>query len=326
MSFLKIFPAIAITLAVSTAHGQSTGKPLILRIKSPKPGSIQYESGWPLQFTIRPRNLNATTIVNFGSEEYPAHGDHAALIMTSPSSLGSSECSSLLFTCPPGITEPPYLEFAIDTDYPDRPDSIFAGLNRPAGADQPANQPIYSYGYNPADPNDTRDIKLGPIVSDARNDGIGYGPNDDLPGFVLLSNVGVGRVLTATTSFAGSAATLQEMSPRQARNLAGLMTDVSMELVRTSTGTVIYTGMQVTHGLFAPIILWDHCTGGLNAAGQLCRPDALSHRRRACDLLPKLLRQRPGICLCGRIGGPRRRHLYRQPPERHRGRDCRDAR
>ena len=242
-------------------------KPIVLRVEAPKSDSIQSGTGWPLRFRLRPRDPDQTTIWTFPGKDYPERGDKGAWIFTPLETLQSGEfCSSVTDDCPPNAVEPPYLEFAIDEDYPDRIDDIFAGI-RPFRIPE-APRPVYVYQYDPADPSTTTTIKLGPRLSDRTDDGIGYGPNDDLPGFVLLSNVGVGRVLTATQSVAGRATRLRELSPRRAaRNLAGMMTHVSMELLSRSGNTVLSTSVQVPRGLFAPTILWDFCTAGTSEFG-----------------------------------------------------------
>ena len=276
-STLTFLLSASVHLSIGNAIAQEESpfldKPLVLRVDAPKSGSIQYEDAWPLRFRLRPRDPSATTVYTFNGDEYPSRGDRAALIFSSPGTLlMGPNCSSLISTCAPDNIEPPYLEFALDEDYPDRRDVISAGSSRAPESDQPANRPTYEYQYDANDPASLRTIKLGPRLSDAIDDGIGYGPNDDLPGLVLLSNIGVGRVLTATRSAAGSAATLQEMDPRRARNLAGLMTDVSMELLSSSGNMVISTGLQVPRGLFAPIVLWDVCTEGTRSRTNCAGP------------------------------------------------------
>jgi hypothetical protein len=126
---------------------------------------------------------------------------------------------------------------------------------------------------------------LGPCVSDSdcdpsatcrqlpvNPDGYGYGADDDLPGLVLLSDTGVGRVLNQNFN-----------RPRvlQERNLAGLLTSVAYELNDATSRTTVVAQLNVPHGqtyafpvstggvfpaqvprgLFTPVVLEDRCTG-----------------------------------------------------------------
>ncbi|MEO1228762.1 MAG: hypothetical protein AAFZ18_07655 [Myxococcota bacterium] len=247
-------------LAPASAQAQ---RPVVLKLETPREDAIQYEHGWPLRFSIRPRDDANFEFYNDSSQAYPSPGDRAALIFV------RSQCSSVINPdiCAPNDFER-FVKFVIDTDTPGVSDAYGYQGNV---FDQVAYRPTYLYGTDASDPASLTEVRLGPTLPDSERDGVGYGPNDDLPGFVLLSNVGVGRVLTSTPSFDGGAQPLTEPAQLRARNLAGLMTEVSMELRATSRQTVIRTGLTVPPELFAPIVIWDSCVNdGRSAPSYEC--------------------------------------------------------
>lgn len=89
--------------------------------------------------------------------------------------------------------------------------------------------------------------------ADGVMDGIGYGADDDLPGLVVLSPAGVGRVMNRDFSLPP---TLTQ------RNLAGFMSSVGW-LPRNSFGLPEVTAtMLLPNGLLAPIVQMDFCVAG----------------------------------------------------------------
>ena len=226
--------------------------PLILKMESPRRNAIQYSEGWPLRFSMKPRDDDAFGLVS--SAQYPSTGNQAALLFED-----RDGCLTLIDPgCPvdPLGLDETYLEFHADFDYPNLID--FVGFRR-GDIDQFVNHPRFMYGTVPGDPSSVTTELLGPRLADDPNDGIGFGPNDDLPGFVLLSNIGVGRVRTASVSFAGAVNPLAEGPVLRARNLAGLMTHVGYQLRANPRSTVITTETMVPRDLFAPTIYYDVC-------------------------------------------------------------------
>ena len=225
--------------------------PLKLEVESPTPGSIEYRSAYPLSFRMSPRNPHTPFGSTSSAQIYPQFEKESFLILKD-----LDDCPSLIFTdCPVIPGEELYLRFYPDIDSPGTPDfggdfalrlALFIGEERPR------------FFYNGM----TR--TLGPGLPYTELDGVGYGANDDLPGFVLLSNVGPGIVLDAELGSDGHVTGFTRQIPERARNLAGLLTDVSVE---TRSGrnsrTVIRTSGLVPNFLFSTFRIIDPCVGGI---------------------------------------------------------------
>ena len=226
--------------------------PLVLKLDSPRRNSIQYDGQWPLRLTMRPRDDDDFEIVT--NEQFPGGGDRTALLFEDIDGCLTLQDPS----CPvdPTGQDETYLEFITDFDLPGRVDRH--GFRR-GQIDNPANRPVFQYGDVADDPASLRPIVLGPDQVGDPNDGIGYGPNDDLPGLVLLSNIGTGVVRTATPSFAGAVNPLVQTTPLRARNIAGLMTNVTYQLRATPRRTIVSTDWMVPRDFFAPVLYYDPC-------------------------------------------------------------------
>jgi len=78
-------------------------------------------------------------------------------------------------------------------------------------------------------------------------DGYGFGPDDDLPGLVLMADIGAARVFDADFNLVSGVV----------RNLGGFINTVSSE-VRTRRGaTALTASMHVLAGLLEPVVLVD---------------------------------------------------------------------
>lgn len=104
----------------------------------------------------------------------------------------------------------------------------------------------------------------GTMVQSVVPDGVQFGADDDFPGLVILSNVGVGIVMSRLADG------WTPLQPRQARNLAGLTTSVGYELTDVQGRTSITSMMVVPRFLFSHIRLQDPCVGSVtfNGAGE----------------------------------------------------------
>ena len=78
-------------------------------------------------------------------------------------------------------------------------------------------------------------------------DGYGFGPDDDIPGLVLMANLGVARVFDENF----------DRTSRTVRNLAGFVTSVAQELLTRRDGSALTVSMHVPAGVFEPIALFD---------------------------------------------------------------------
>ncbi|MGE0583126.1 MAG: hypothetical protein AB7P31_13465 [Steroidobacteraceae bacterium] len=79
-------------------------------------------------------------------------------------------------------------------------------------------------------------------------DGFGYGPDDDLPGLVVMANLGAARVFDERFD--------RSLGPA-IRNMAGFITTVSQELRARRGGPALLAAMHVVGGMFEPIALFD---------------------------------------------------------------------
>jgi hypothetical protein len=79
-------------------------------------------------------------------------------------------------------------------------------------------------------------------------DGFGYGPDDDLPGLVVMSNLGAARAFDENfDAFPGGVI----------RNMSGFINSVSQELLTKRGGSAITAWMQMIAGMVEPIALVD---------------------------------------------------------------------
>jgi len=86
-----------------------------------------------------------------------------------------------------------------------------------------------------------------PQTGDDLLDGYGFGPDDDLPGLVIMSNLGAARAFDEDFDFDG----------RYIRNAAGFVNGVSQELLTPTGGSALTATLQVVAGQFEPVALID---------------------------------------------------------------------
>jgi len=86
-----------------------------------------------------------------------------------------------------------------------------------------------------------------PQTGEALLDGYGYGADDDLPGLVILADIGGARVFDENF----------DLVPGVVRNLAGFVNTVSVELRTRAGGPAVTATMHVLAGLFEPLALFD---------------------------------------------------------------------
>lgn len=78
-------------------------------------------------------------------------------------------------------------------------------------------------------------------------DGFGFGPDDDLPGLVVMSNLGAARVFDENF----------DRTTRVVRNMGGFVNGVAPELRTRRGGSALEVSMQVVAGMFEPIAQFD---------------------------------------------------------------------
>ncbi|MFZ2508293.1 MAG: hypothetical protein WAW79_07475 [Steroidobacteraceae bacterium] len=86
-----------------------------------------------------------------------------------------------------------------------------------------------------------------PQTGGALLDGYGFGPDDDLPGLVIMSNLGAARVFDENF----------DRGRRVIRNMAGFVNGVSQELRTRDGGSALVATLQIAAGMFEPIALFD---------------------------------------------------------------------
>ncbi len=79
-------------------------------------------------------------------------------------------------------------------------------------------------------------------------DGFGFGPDDDLVGVVMMSDLGASRVFDEN---------FDRTQGKVIRNLAGFINSVAQELVTKRGGSAVVAWMQIVAGMFEPIAQFD---------------------------------------------------------------------
>jgi len=246
--------------------GPPSAKPIALEQLSPQMSTgteilpIQFRAGWPLIYraSIRAQDMLGIGRV-FGEQGYEGLGwafaevgQGAAIVFSDPDSFWSYVIPS----------DQPHDERVLDF-YPDPGDVTGVVDDAPSGP--LSHDPGLRFNLRPEFggplPQQAPD---GTMVQSVVQDGVQFGADDDFPGLVILSNLGVGIVMTRLADG------WNPVSPRQARNLAGLTTSVGYELTDVHGSTSITSMMVVPRFLFSHIRLQDPCVGTvtLNGSGE----------------------------------------------------------
>ncbi|TDJ33633.1 MAG: hypothetical protein E2O56_03465, partial [Gammaproteobacteria bacterium] len=241
-----------------------------LRPRGAESDSIQWRSGWPLVFKliIKNHHLLGTYVPGGGNpvSAYPEAGEPSWLIFDDSDDCLYLELQAFFlgFDCDPDPGER-FLAFNLDVDFPGTVDIFRHGRGdvRDQLADE-TGRPEWG----------------GPRLSEGILDGVGYGPNDDLPGFVLISDVGVGVVYDPVCFVApggkgkecvvppSPGKGLDPMMivwartfPEARRNLSGMMGMVGYELSDERARTTVMTSLLVPRYLFSHMEIFDQCVG-----------------------------------------------------------------
>ncbi len=230
--------------------------PILLEQVSPLPGdpespSIQFRAGWPLIFRASIADDEFSGIGRVYGEqgfepqgwEFAEIGQGAALVFTDPDGTWS-------FSIPSAVSND---ERIVDF-YPDHGDSTGV-LEDVAGAPF-TRDPTSRFNLRPEFGGPLPQTPLGfGIIEPVIEDGVQFGADDDFPGLVILSNVGVGIVMESLEDG------WTPVFPRAARNLAGFTNSVGYELSDSNGRTSITSVMIVPRFLFSQIRLQDPCVG-----------------------------------------------------------------
>ncbi|MEM7612933.1 MAG: hypothetical protein AAF270_14710 [Pseudomonadota bacterium] len=222
--------------------------------------SIQYHAGWPLTFRIIPRvdvSLIVPSVPGGPASAWPEVGATSFMMLRDlddcPSAGGRIIDPDGMPICPDISGDELWLEFTPDEDAPGVADESGDDALREAMKDPARRSTVTFMGETHT---------FGPRVSDTR-DGLGFGANDDLPGFVLLADAGVGVMLSDLGTTTSDGATLTTgwapLAPAVSRNLAGFMTSVGYELNDERLRTTITTSLIVPRHLTERRFLEDQC-------------------------------------------------------------------
>ncbi len=224
------------------------------------PLPIQFRAGWPLIFRASVRADDMLGIGRIYGEQgfeiqglaFAEVGQGAAIVFENPDGNWSFSIPSQL----------PNDERVLDF-HPDPGDVTGVSDDAPSGP--MSHHPATRFNLRPEFGGPLpRQAPDGSMVQVVVEDGVQFGADDDFPGLVILSNVGVGIVMS------NLAQGWTPVSPRQSRNLAGLMNSVGYELSDAQSRTSITASMIVPRFLFSRIRVHDLCVGAalLNGDGE----------------------------------------------------------
>jgi hypothetical protein len=260
---------------------------------------IQYRSGWPLTFKLstNDKHLLGTFVPGTGNgptNPYPEAGTPAWLIFDD-----ADDCLYLEGLAENGVTAPcndqtgageVFLNFTPDIDFPYLADLDPGGALRSHGRPDLRAELAKRYPDNgPEWGGPALSVPTGGAALQGTLDGVGYGPNDDLPGLVVISNTGVGIVYDELV-FEGDCDPLdgggqcqicepvpvggvgmcfpppigilqswERTVPAARHNLSGLMGMVGYELNDQERQTTITTSLLVPRHLFTHLEARDPC-------------------------------------------------------------------
>jgi len=283
-----------ITLVVTAPVSPSEFPPIIGRFLAVP---IETIGGWPLDLRLTADNgqlLGVGTVVT--PFPFPAYDQRGFLVFKDP-----NNCLSFTLNSPCPTPDETYLEFTATDEKPGVPTlsgnpERLAHLTEEGGGGRPQ-----LFGFDFPSKSNTAPFQIGPDVGGGREhrcaphpvyfgggaicqvdsdcpegqtcqlftDGYGFGADDALPGLVVLADRGVGVVLDQTPGSPPA-----PRSPRQARNLAGLLNSVSWELDDAIRHTSVNAHMTVPNGLVGPTIFADICVGVPNP-NAVCEGSAL---------------------------------------------------
>lgn len=255
----------------------ASGEEILLEFLAPRQDSLfiptEITSGWPLVLRLTANDSPRIGIGCHDGEPMPKQEQTGFLVYTSqpqcfPPADPEFSCEDvpekyeeLLRKCLATEGEI-YLEFTPDVDQPGVPD--LAGSLQARALPNPFACLARVNGTDPTGINFS--VPIGPLTDSKiyqnpgggyprqtiNPDGYGYGADDDLPGLVLLSDTGVGLVFDDNL-----------VRSHGARNLAGFLNSVAVEIKNADNRISILASMVVPEGLFTPLVLVDLCLGKL---------------------------------------------------------------
>lgn len=215
---------------------------------------LQFRAGWPLIFRASVMGDEMQGIGRmYGEQRFEIRnwvfgeiGQGAAIVFNDPDGQWS-------FSVPPPPL--PRDEFILDF-YPDPGDSsgVVDSVDSAPNSHDPATRFALRPEFGGPLPKGNPD---GSLLQTPVADGVQFGADDDFPGLVILSNVGVGIVMEDLANG------WTPVMPKMARNLAGLTNAVGYELSDALGRTSITSTLIVPRFLFSHIRIQDPCVGSV---------------------------------------------------------------
>lgn len=244
--------------------------PVKLEIVSPEPsnqgnapddGGIQFRAGWPLTLRLTVEDRDMVGVGTFGGPEFdiysvfPEINQGGAIVFDDPDGCYSPPANIACGPGPISTVDETLIEFYPDRDLRGVADGFGNFLQRQAAAIS-VLRPAYGgpslYGELSGE--------TAPIL-----DSYGWGADDDIPGLVILADVGGSLVLKDSNILPGfepgDEGFWDPVEPLVTRNSAGFMTMVGYELSTASGKTSITASMLVPRHLYSHTRLIDLCTG-----------------------------------------------------------------
>lgn len=242
------FVLSALVLATSSfAHDRhhERGPPVRIRFLTPDGGhfpALTTSTGWAL--TLRIEAPGAVAIVETAEPNDTPQSRREAIVLTDPDDCLDMSHFPISNAGQPyhpdcGGADETFLEFTTERfDSFDLPDS------------NTGNFEIRRDWLVDGAPNAAPPLFLvnRPQTGGSLLDGYGFGPDDDLPGLVIMSNLGPARVFDQN---------FERATPAAVRNLAGFLNSVAQELSTKRGGSALTAWMHVPAGLFEPVALFD---------------------------------------------------------------------
>lgn len=253
---ISIFMLTAVPSAASAGGWWKSSQPVELKVVQPRFSywsvPVQRGSGWAITLEMTARNEIGIASYS-GSPPFPGRNETGYVVFEDPN--GCPEYFPPFVSpdagCTPGpVPDETYLEFTPDIDLPGVVDFAGNDVLRMDQVDSLDGVPA----FNDIEPGGTSTTtRLGPITGNDVVDGFGVGgPDDDIPGLVILSDTGIGVVLDEN---------FDPPAVPARRNLAGLVNSVSYELSDWTRRTTVTAHINIPEGAIAPFVQIDNCVG-----------------------------------------------------------------
>jgi hypothetical protein len=234
--------------------GNDHGPPVHITIGGPKPGAFVTPTGWAM--VLRIETPGSVAIVESPEEPTQPIGRREAIVLTDPDGCIDMRHFPIIRAGIPyedcAGPDETFLEFTTERfDNFDVADSNTGNFQVRDRLIDDAFAPGVALN-KPYLRNTAGNIVAVPRPQTGGNlkDGFGFGPDDDLVGLVMMSDLGAARVFDEN---------FDRPQTKAIRNMAAFINSVSQELVARPhrAGSALEAWMQVVAGMFEPIALFD---------------------------------------------------------------------